>query len=66
MWAENALAADILATAVFVLGPDAGYELIEGINSTETVIFYNEGGLVHYRASSGLNGHFTERFGLEQ
>lgn len=66
VWAENALAADILATAAFVLGPDAGCELIEGINSTETVIFYNEGGLVHYRASSGLNGHFTERFGLEQ
>jgi thiamine biosynthesis lipoprotein len=51
--AEEALAADALATGVFILGPDKGLKLIEDLADTEALIVDTEGGL---RISSGLKG----------
>ena len=57
VWAETAMDADILATAVFVMGPGAAMELIESTPKTETLIFYMEAGRLEQRTSSGLRGH---------
>lgn len=56
VWTESATDADILSTAVFVLGPDAGLKLIAGLPRTEVLVFFEEGGQLRHRASAGLEG----------
>lgn len=56
VWAEDAVTADIFATALFVLGPRAGLDLIEEVGSLEgLVVTEGEAGLVAW-LSSGLVG----------
>lgn len=54
--APSALDADALATAVFVLGPQKGTELINRLPGVEGVIFYEEGGELKSVVSNGLKG----------
>ncbi len=56
VWAETAMDADILSTAVFVLGPERGLELIEALPRTEALVFFEQGGELRHRVSSGLEG----------
>ncbi|MEK9713620.1 MAG: FAD:protein FMN transferase, partial [Thalassolituus sp.] len=49
--APRAYMADALATAVFVLGPDAGLKMIEGIDGCAAMVVTNMGDI---RVSSGL------------
>jgi len=51
--ANSALTADALATAVFVLGPEAGLALLEELPGVEGIIVDSEGKI---RASTGLAG----------
>lgn len=53
--AENALDADILSTAVFVLGSDAGMELVESLDGVEAVLFTADGDIL---LSSGMDVRF--------
>ena len=53
-WASSAMDADILATALFVMGPDSGLELVEALPGVEALVFYQSGGELRHRASSGL------------
>lgn len=55
--AENATIADILATAVFVLGPEDGLRIIEGIENTEAFIIDNER---NFHKSSGIGKFIVE------
>jgi thiamine biosynthesis lipoprotein len=48
------LAADALSTALFVLGPDRGLELVEELEHVEAVFLVRRAGDVHARCSSGL------------
>lgn len=41
--AEDPVAADALSTAVFVMGPDKGMELVEGLEKVEAVIVGSDG-----------------------
>jgi thiamine biosynthesis lipoprotein len=56
VWAETATDADILSTAVFVLGPEAGLKLIAALPRTEALVFCEEEGQVRHRFSPGLEG----------
>ena len=58
VWAATALDADILATAVFVLGPDQGLALVEGLADVEGFVFFERDGQLMHRASSGMKGRF--------
>ena len=58
VWAATALDADILATAVFVLGPDQGLALVEGLPDVEGFIFFERDGQLMHRASTGMRDHF--------
>ena len=58
VWAGTALDADILSTAVFVLGPERGLELVEGLAGVETLIFFERDGQREHRASSGVVDRF--------
>jgi thiamine biosynthesis lipoprotein len=49
--AGNCTEADVLATSVFVKGPEEGMELIEGLEGVETLIIDSEGNIYQ---SSGL------------
>ena len=51
VWTDTAVDADILSTAVFVMGPDRGLEWIETVPQTEVLVFFEEGGRLAYRAS---------------
>jgi thiamine biosynthesis lipoprotein len=51
---KNALEADGYATAVFVLGPEKGMELIEQHPDIEGLIFYEESGELRHSISRGL------------
>ena len=51
---ENALLADAYATAVFVLGPEEGMELIKSLPSVEGIIFYIEKDQLRHVVSEGL------------
>ncbi|MEW6754837.1 MAG: FAD:protein FMN transferase [Candidatus Latescibacterota bacterium] len=53
-WARTAMDADILSTAVFVLGPQRGLDWVESQEDMEAVVFYLEDGQLRHRASSGL------------
>lgn len=56
VWADRALDADILATAVFILGPERGLTLIEEMDAAETLVFFLREGEVRHVLSSGLKG----------
>ena len=58
VWAATALEADILSTAVFVLGPDQGLALVEGLPNVEGFIFFERDGQLMHRASTGMRGRF--------
>lgn len=58
VWATTALDADILSTAVFVLGPDQGIALVEGLTDVEGFIFFERDGQLMHRASTGLHDRF--------
>lgn len=57
VWATTAMDADILATAVFVLGPEAGLKLIETLPQTEALVFFDRDGTVQHQVSSGAVGY---------
>ena len=57
VWAETAMDADILSTAVFVLGPEPGLEWIESTPRTEALVFFEQNGRLDFRASSGVADH---------
>ena len=58
VWAATALDADILSTAVFVLGSKQGLALIEGLTDVEGLIFFERDGQLMHRASTGLRDRF--------
>jgi thiamine biosynthesis lipoprotein len=55
-WATTALDADILSTALFVLGPKEGIKLVEGLDEVEALMFYDNAGHLEYVYSAGLSG----------
>ena len=55
VWATSALDADILSTAIFVLGPN-GMRLVEDLDGVEALMFYETAGQLEYLISSGLKG----------
>ena len=57
VWAETAMDADILATAAFVMGPDAAVQLVEAMPNTETLVFFMDGDQLERRTTTGLHGH---------
>ena len=54
VWADNALDADILATAAFVMGPFDAISWIESLPRTEALIFFELDGVLDHRATSGV------------
>ena len=56
-WAPTAIDADILSTALFVLGPDEAMKLVEGIDGVEALLFFETAGRLEYVHSPGLNGY---------
>jgi len=55
--AETAFMADALATAVFIMGPDAGINFIEDHESIEGLIIYkNNDNEIRYKVSQGFKG----------
>ncbi len=52
--ADNCMVADGYATAVFVLGPKKGMELIENVDSIEGVIIYEKDEELEFLASDGI------------
>lgn len=55
---QSAAEADALATAVFVLGPKAGIEMVENIPGIEGLIIYQQENKLRYLLSSGLSAKF--------
>lgn len=55
--APSCMRADALATAVMVLGPEAGLELIEGLAGCEAALFLREGEQLVEFESSGFSKH---------
>ena len=51
--------ADILATGVFVLGPEKGMAFIEGLPEVEGLILFEEEGRIEHVVSGGLHGKIT-------
>ena len=58
VWADNAMDADILATAAFVMGPLDAIVWIESLPRTEALIFFEDDGRFGHRATSGVAGRF--------
>jgi len=54
VWAKTATDADIVSTAVFVLGPEKGLELVENMDDYEVLIFFEKDGGVKNVMSSGV------------
>ena len=54
VWTKTAMDADILATAIFVLGPQKGLKLAENLDDVETLVFFEEDDSVEYVMSSGI------------
>ena len=54
VWTTTALDADILSTALFILGPNRGIEWIESLPQVEALIFFYREEKLEYRASSGV------------
>lgn len=59
VWARSALEADVLSTAVFILGPGAGLDLAAGLQDVEALVYYEEGGRLRHTATDGLTGHLN-------
>ena len=55
-WAASALEADLLATAFFVMGPEAAVYWAEAEPGVEALVFYDRDGQLLHVASSGLQG----------
>jgi len=55
-WTTSAVAADILATTIFVMGQEKGLALAENLDNVETLIFFKSGGKVNSVMSSGIKG----------
>ncbi|MFC1650103.1 FAD:protein FMN transferase [Candidatus Latescibacterota bacterium] len=53
-WAESVMDADVLATTIFVLGPERGIAMAESMDNVETVVFYVEDGSLEHVVSSGI------------
>jgi thiamine biosynthesis lipoprotein len=58
IWAQTAMDADILATAVFVLGPERGLEMAEKWPDVEALIFTEGADGLQSRATSGIESRF--------
>lgn len=58
VWAETAMDADILSTAVFVLGAQRGLELVEQWPRVEALVFTETAGGLESQATSGVQGRF--------
>ncbi len=56
IYSSDATLADALATAVFVLGPEKGMDLIHRLNGIEGVILYEKEGKLKNLISEGLAG----------
>jgi len=56
--ASTATEADGLATAIFVLGPNRGLELINRLPNVEGIIIYEKDGKLEWKASSGFRNRF--------
>jgi len=56
-WAATAMDADILATAFFVMGPEAAVALAESSAGVEALVFYQTADGLEYKASTGLRGN---------
>ena len=52
------IAADALATSVFVMGPGEGMKLVEGLPDTEAVIVYETGEGTAIKESKGVLGKY--------
>ena len=50
--------ADILSTAVFVLGAKRGLELVERWPRVEALVFTETAGVLESQATSGVQGRF--------
>lgn len=59
IWTDSAMDADILATAVFVLGPDKGIALAERLDNVEALVFYERDKSLKHAYSSGLSDIIT-------
>jgi FAD:protein FMN transferase len=59
VWAACSIDADILSTAIFVLGPKKGLTLAENRDGVEALIFYEEGNSIRYVMTSGIKGKVT-------
>ena len=55
-WAATAMDADLLATAFFVMGPEAAVSWAESEPGVEALVFYERHGQLLHAASSGLQG----------
>ncbi len=56
VWTTSAMLADLLATTIFVLGPEKGVAFAESLDSVETLIFYERDGKIETALSSGIKG----------
>lgn len=54
VWARTCLDADILSTALFVLGPEEGIRLAERLPEVEGLVIYERGGKLLAERSSGF------------
>jgi FAD:protein FMN transferase len=54
VWATSAMDADVLATSIFVLGPERGIALAESMDNVEALVFFEDDGRLEYAASSGI------------
>ena len=56
VWTNSAMDADVLATTIFVLGPEKGLNLAERLDDVEACIFFENNGTVGSVMSSGVKG----------
>ena len=54
VWTKTAMDADVLATSIFVLGPQKGLALAEKMEDVETLIFFEEDSRIKNVMSSGI------------
>ena len=58
VWAQNTMDADILATAVFVLGEEKGIQFVESLPDVEALVFTGTQQDYRVKSTSGLRGRF--------
>lgn len=58
--AATATEADGLATAVFVLGPEQGMDLVNSIPGTDAIIVFEKNGKLAWKVSAGLKNKFKK------